>query len=1771
MSFLQLPSALRRGVWSFSCLSLAWIGAPLWAQTGTPSAADGFNPTVTGTVNAVAVGPGGEIAIGGAFLSVQPGGGGPVSDSSGLQVLNEDGTIDTAFATPFLEAATSTSAGTPAQISAVAFQPDGSLLVGGNFTVTNPVTGAVLTYPDGTPCQYLVRFTAAGAVDMTFEPALAGRVMGAVTAIYVYPAGSPNAGQILIGGDFDTSVATAYPASKYPSAANYLINANHLARLNANGTLDTSFAASTNAQVDAFGVDSTGNIYIGGAFTQVVVSGFQTARGFLAKLSPTGQLDPNFDPEPNESVSGIAMEPNGEAVIVGQFTTLSPGLASNPSVTAITAAYVAKLYTSSGPAGSNIQDGNPDPNFSPQSSSAINTVVILPNGQIVIGGLIGTITTNGAATVTQSYLVRLDDNGIPDTTFNPEPNGEVNALAVQPDGKIVIGGAFTQFFGPTEPTPVPRSGLARVDENGILDADFNPNAYGGIAVIMPVTYPNSTTGPAGNQTQKFLVGGSFTSIGGVSVTNLALLNADGSVDTQDFSSPNPDGTVLAIGVESDSGHAGDIIIGGNFQNLTYPNVVNQPYLARLTAKGALDSTYNPQPNGEVSVITMQSNGQALVGGSFTEFTPTGGPSSSAPTNGSTTTDIDYVGRLGTDGSVDTTFEPQPSGVVSAIVIVPNSNWIVIAGDFTSVTPASTATTSSAYYIARLGANNGAFDPTFIPEFDGPINELVYEPNDGKFVIAGSFQNYVTSVVVGASETTEGGVITTDTSRPGMARLNSDGSLDQNYNPAPNGAVLSLAIDPVQYQILVGGRFSSIGTTNTGAQTTSGGPTTTTVPGNPIGGGTLPTSQANLARLNTDGTLDVGFLPQVNGPVTALYVDSNHNVYAGGTFTSVTTGGTIVKNTVTGGTTYTAYHLAEFNDEGQFETAFQASTQLNATVNSIAVEPNGELLVAGQFTNINGTYATNLARFWPDGTVDTFGADTDGPVFTTATVANGSSIYVGGAFSGVGGGYQNNLARLNFDGTLDTTFAPTVNGPVYAMMIDEQGRLVIGGAFTSVNGQQALYVARVTQTGALDTSFTASANGPVYALALADNLSMPQLGGSGAQNPYIYIGGAFTQVNGGAYPYLARLTANGATDPSFAPLPNNAVKALALLPDGTLAVGGNFTAIAFTAQRYFADLATTGQASSASAALALNGPVDAIVLENRSQNTSSGGTPQSLDPIVIGGSFTSVGGVARNNVARLVWTAAGAPLSVDSSFNPNANGTVSALAMAPDGKVYLGGNFSTVGGLPRSSIARVAATGPMAQSITLGSDVNSLTYTLSGEAPELSSVVFQTSPDLVNWTSIGPGIRSSTLNNTWTITGINGQLLNGYTYVRTLASAVDSGYTSESSLGMTQQLYAPSSLSSSSQVSIVANQPYYYFIAATQFPTGFSATGLPAGLTINPFTGAISGTPTAAPGTYVASITMTNAAGANTVQITFTVTAAPSSTAVNPATRLLNISTNGSVTPGDPVVDGFAISGTAPKMLLLRGDGPSLSNFGISTGLTEPVLTLYDSHGRQLLQVQAWDDTSEMAKITARVGAFPLGAASADSAIVTTLPPGVYSMQITSGNGGGGQALAEVYDADPSPFDTASHLVNVSGNGTVADGATPPVPLIAGVVIGSAPNNSSPPTKTLLVRALGPALAAFVATPLPDPILTFYGTNGAIIASNQGWQNGPTLGTLPAGVTVRAATVTDFQNAGTFTLTPGSADDAFVITGLPAGSYTAMVTSANNNTDTATVEIYDLGP
>ena len=404
----------------------------------------------------------------------------------------------------------------------------------------------------------------------------------------------------------------------------------------------------------------------------------------------------------------------------------------------------------------------------------------------------------------------------------------------------------------------------------------------------------------------------------------------------------------------------------------------------------------------------------------------------------------------------------------------------------------------------------------------------------------------------------------------------------------------------------------------------------------------------------------------------------------------------------------AVSLGGFAGPGALDPTFDPGSGVDGVVHALAAQPDGKLLLGGQFWNVGGATRFRIARLNADGQLDSahqppqLGSDA---VLSLAVGADGMA-YVGGMFDT----YPPYLQRLNTNGPVDMMYSifPLL-GPVRAMLYRTDGSLIIGGTFNGVGSTWRPNLARMLLNGMPDESFgtTTGVPGAVYGLA-------QQADGK------IIVAGEFSQVYGVARQRLARLDPNGSVDSSFDPgsVVGSTLTSVAVQPDGKVLVGGGFFTSNAIAYLRLVRLMTNG---------AIDTSFSAAISEGGLVSSQPGIGPmvvQSSGSILIAGDFKKVNGVSRSRIARLRSDG-----SLDSSFDPGtgANGTILAMAPTTGDAVYIGGEFTQYDGVARARLARISAAAapvltapaitvqPASQAVTLGAPLT-LAVTAIGTAP-----------------------------------------------------------------------------------------------------------------------------------------------------------------------------------------------------------------------------------------------------------------------------------------------------------------------------------------------------------------------------------------------------------------------------------------------------------------------
>lgn len=388
--------------------------------------------------------------------------------------------------------------------------------------------------------------------------------------------------------------------------------------------------------------------------------------------------------------------------------------------------------------------------------------------------------------------------------------------------------------------------------------------------------------------------------------------------------------------------------------------------------------------------------------------------------------------------------------------------------------------------------------------------------------------------------------------------------------------------------------------------------------------------------------------------------------------------------------------------------------------TIALQPDGKLVVAGNFFSMGGVSRRHVARILADGSLDsTFNPNANAFVRNLALQTDGK-VLITGLFTTIGGTTRNYAARVNPDGTLDAAFNPNANNDTYSAAIQPDGKIIMGGLFTSMGSVPRSFISRFLPGGALDTAFNPGADA---------NVRTPLILPDGK----ILLGGNFVTVAGGMRGRVARLMADGTLDQSFNAAVDGPVYCTALQSDGKILIGGSFSSVGAVSRLNLARLNADGSLDSS-----FNAAADDIVRTIAVQTDGK---------IIVGGQFHTLGGTARTRLARLL--PAGA---IDASFTPVefSGGTVFGATLQADGRVVVAGLFTSAGSASIPYLVRLQNdSATQSLSVEGGSRI---VWMRGGASPETSFVTFEHSPPgEETWTLLGTASR---IPGGWELNGLS---------------------------------------------------------------------------------------------------------------------------------------------------------------------------------------------------------------------------------------------------------------------------------------------------------------------------------------------------------------------------------------------------------------------------------
>lgn len=677
-----------------------------------------------------------------------------------------------------------------------------------------------------------------------------------------------------------------------------------------------------------------------------------------------------------------------------------------------------------------VQPGGVDPTFDPGrgaeyvTPSSGNSVLVQPDGKILVAGEFNALNLDFAPAV-----IRFNPDGTLDGSFHvsilPAPEFhayeyEPKLLALQPNGQVLVGGTFANLDGSDRY-------LTRLNSDGSVDTTFNPlfENGGGPATILQAKVLSGG---------RILIGGRFTGINGVSRSNLARLNADGSLDetfnaavvsksfvVQSTGKPivatggyftyggdrlvrlntdgSLDGTFAAVTPPPDY-IAGGLLVQSDDKVIWTATAIygyDWPYtiISRLTADGVNDPDFHPYSSYGGGPLFLQQDGRIIISSVYA------GPN-----------------RLNTDGSPDPSFDPIALGYLAQ---QPDGKLIVTSGIIYD----------QPYGIRRLfldGSSDASFDPgmglLYVRKVS--IDHARLLPN-GKIVIAGNF-NYIDR-----------------SPRTSIAVLNTDGSVDSSFDAgaliAAPGGTSSFNAMAVQGdgKILVAFAYSlkrlgPDGGVDPTFHYNSASYTSVYELGiQPSGKILLSNSAGQLLRLNPNGSVDPAFSPAQSGSVVAVQPDAKIVLRA---------------NT----------RLIRLMVDGAPDDGFNSPPGTGLYPPTfLALQPNGMLLVARFLDGIDSFY---FSRFNQNGSLD----EAFSPEIRRVPLAAAdlTGIYFWANVLPLGQPVQQEIGRFLFDGSRDPNFTVQFNsgGGLSNLLIQPDGQLLVAGSFDHVNGVARAGIARL---------------------------------------------------------------------------------------------------------------------------------------------------------------------------------------------------------------------------------------------------------------------------------------------------------------------------------------------------------------------------------------------------------------------------------------------------------------------------------------------------------------------------------------------------------------------------------------------------------------------------------------------------------------------------------------------------------------------------------------
>lgn len=445
----------------------------------------------------------------------------------------------------------------------------------------------------------------------------------------------------------------------------------------------------------------------------------------------------------------------------------------------------------------------------------------------------------------------------------------------------------------------------------------------------------------------------------------------------------------------------------------------------------------------------------------------------------------------------------------------------------------------------------------------------------------------------------------------------------------------------------------------------------------------------ITRLNSDGSVDNTFNigSGFDSYTVTAAIQSDNKILVGGDFTTFDGN---ARN-----------RIVRLNNSGSIDNTFSIGSGFNGRVKAIAIQSDGKVLIGGTFSSYQGTPFNNLIRLTPSGTIDdsfqiTTGISNDPFAGDTPTVEHiaiyDNQIIVAGRFERYNGTISNNLVRINSDGTIDDSLYinPGFNSIVYDTKL-QNDKLICVGSFTTYNGETHNRVVRLNNDGSVDNTF--STGTALSQIAYSINLL----------NEDIIIGGSFGSYNAQNNGGIVWINTNGSINNNFNSglgfhKSNITGTILSILnSNNKLILSGDFIA-------YKGSILNNGVNKPL-----LNRKTETLnnfLLGDGFNNAVRALAFQNDGKVLIGGSFTTYDGISATRIARLNTNG-----SIDNTFVTGSgfNNRILDIVVKDDGKILVGGYFTSYNGVSANRIIQLTASGTIDGSFDIGTGVTNAGY------------------------------------------------------------------------------------------------------------------------------------------------------------------------------------------------------------------------------------------------------------------------------------------------------------------------------------------------------------------------------------------------------------------------------------------------------------------------------